>query len=71
MNNLKSILKNINITQFDLANELKIKSLSTINQKLNKKSEFTLKEAKIIRDLIKKRTGKIYTIEELFSEDGG
>lgn len=63
---LKEVLKSANITQFDIAKELGIRSLSTINQKLNNKSEFTVKEAICLRDLIKKRTSKKYSIEELF-----
>ena len=30
------------------------------NQKLNNKSEFTVKEARVLRDLIEKRTSKRY-----------
>lgn len=63
---LKEVLKNANITQLDIANELGIRSLSTVNQKTNNKSEFTVKEAIRLRDLIKKRTSKKYSIEELF-----
>jgi len=70
MKQLKDILKDANITQLDIANELGIRSLSTVNQKLNNKSEFTVKEAILLRNLIKKETSKEYTIEELFEEDG-
>lgn len=66
---LKEILKNANITQLDIANELGIRSLSTVNQKLNNKSEFTVKEAIILRNLVLKQTKKRYTIEELFKEN--
>lgn len=66
MAQLKEILKSANITQLDIANELDIRSLSTVNQKLNNKSEFTVKEALLLRNLIKKQTNKKYTIEELF-----
>lgn len=69
MDNLKQILKNANITQLDIANELRIRSLSTVNQKINKKSEFTVKEAIQLRDLINKKSTKKYTIENLFSEE--
>lgn len=65
---LKDILKEANITQLDIANELNIRSLSTVNQKLNNKSEFTVKEAILLRNLIKKQTSKKYSIEELFQE---
>ena len=66
---LKEILKSADITQLDIANELGIRSLSTVNQKINNKSEFTVREAILLRNLIKKKTKKKYTIEELFSED--
>lgn len=68
MNRLKEILKNAEITQLDIANELGIRSLSTVNQKINNNSEFTLKEAVLLRNLIKRKTSKNYKIEELFSE---
>lgn len=66
---LKDILKNANITQLDIANELGIRSLSTVNQKINNKSEFTVREAILLRNLIKKRTSKKYSIEDLFKEN--
>lgn len=63
---LKEILKKFNITQLDVANQLGIRSLSTVNQKLNNKSEFTVKEAMLLRDLIVQKSKKKYTIEKLF-----
>lgn len=71
MDSLKKILKDAGITYFELANSLNIKSLSTINQKMNKKSNFTFNEAKKIKNLIEEKTGKRYSIEELFSENDG
>lgn len=70
---LKDILKDANITQLDIANELNIRALSTVNQKLNNKSDFTVKEARLLRDLIEKRTSKKYSLEELFcnQKEGG
>lgn len=65
---LKEILKEANITQFDIAKELNIRSLSTVNQKINNKSDFTVKEAILLRSLIYKKIKKKYTIEELFTE---
>ena len=65
---LKDVLKNANITQLDIANELGIRSLSTVNQKINNKSEFTVKEAILLRNLIREKTLKKYTIEELFAD---
>lgn len=66
MIHLKDILKESNITHLDIANELGISSLSIVNQKINNKSEFTVKEAIRLRDLIRKKTSKKYSIEELF-----
>ena len=65
---LKDVLKNANITQLDIANELGIRSLSTVNQKINNKSEFTVKEAILLWNLIREKTLKKYTIEELFAD---
>lgn len=65
---LKDVLKDSNITQLDVANKLGIRSLSTVNQKINNKSEFTVKEAILLRNLIEEQTSKKYTIEELFEE---
>ncbi len=66
MDFLKKVIKNANIKQYEIANELNIKSLSTINLKLNGKAAFTTEEAKLLRDLINRKTNKNYTIEELF-----
>lgn len=66
---LKEILKEANITQLDIANELGIRSLSTVNQKVNNKSEFTVKEAILLRNLIERKISIKYKIEELFSEN--
>lgn len=65
---LKELLKDAGITQFDIAKELDIKSLSTVNQKINNRSEFNVKEAILLRDLINRKTSKKYSIEELFDE---
>lgn len=66
---LKDILKDCGITQLDIANELEIRSLSTVNQKLNNKSEFTVREAILLRNMIERVSLKKITIEELFTED--
>lgn len=68
MEQLKDILKNANITQLDIANELGIRSLSTIYQKINNKSDFTVNEAVKLKKLINKRINKNYSIEELFDD---
>lgn len=67
MTHLKDILKEANITQLDIANELNIRSLSTVNQKINNKSDFTVIEAVKLRNLIKRKTNKEYSIEDLFA----
>lgn len=66
---LKDILKDFGITQLDIANELNIRSLSTVNQKVNNKSDFTVREAIILRNMIERKSGKRFTIEELFTEE--
>lgn len=68
MEQLKDILKVANITQFDIANELEIRSLSTVNQKINNKSDFTVSEAVKLKKLINKKLNKNYSIEELFDD---
>lgn len=69
MDLLKKILKEEGITQLDVANRLKIRSLSTVNQKINTKSNFTVHEAILLRDLINEKSSKKYTIEQLFGEN--
>lgn len=67
MNKLKFLLKKAKLTQNDLRNLLKIKALSTINLKLNEKSDFTTKEARLIKDEINRRLNTNYSIEDLFN----
>lgn len=66
MEKLKKILKEAGITQNEIAEALDIKSLSTINLKINNKAEFTTKEAVLLKNLINKRLNSDYTVEELF-----
>lgn len=68
MEQLKDILKAANITQLDIANELGIRSLTTIYQKINNKSDFTVNEAVKLKNLINSKLNKKYTIEELFDD---
>ena len=49
MGKLKEVLKENNIKQSEIASRLNIKSLSTINLKLNGKANFTTKEAAICK----------------------
>lgn len=66
MEKLKKILKEANITQLEIAKKLDIKSLSTVNLKLNGKAIITTTEAKLLRNLINEKMQSNYTIEELF-----
>ncbi len=66
MNNLKEIIKDAEIKQSEIAEALNIKSLSTVNLKINGKSSFTTREASILKNMINNKTNKNYTIEELF-----
>ncbi len=66
MSKLHEVLKQNKIKQSELARLLSIKSLSTINLKINGKANFTTEEAKKIKQYINSKTDKNYTIEELF-----
>lgn len=66
MSKLNEVLKQNKIKQSELANLLAIKSLSTINLKINGKANFTTEEAKKIKQFINLKTNKNYSIEELF-----
>ncbi len=66
MNNLKKILKDAGITQLDISRELNIKSLSTVNLKLNGKADFTTREANNLKNYINKKLNKNYSLEDLF-----
>lgn len=69
MMNIKELLKKAEITQEQVANELDIKSLSTINLKLNGKAEITTKEANLLKNLINKKLNTNYSLEDLFSNN--
>ena len=66
MSKLHEVLKQNKIKQSELDRLLSIKSLSTINLKINGKANFTTEEAKKIKQYINSKTDKNYTIEELF-----
>lgn len=66
MDKLKKVLKEASITQAEIGKELEIKSLSTVNLKLNGKAEFTTKEANDLKNLINEKLNKNYSLEDLF-----
>lgn len=68
MHKLKMLLDKANLTQAEIKNALGIKSLSTINLKLNGKAEFTTNEAQIIKKIINEKLNTNYSLEDLFDE---
>ena len=64
--NLKTILRNANITHQEVSETLDIKSIGTVSLKVNGKADFTTTEAKKLKQLINSRTGKNYKFEDLF-----
>lgn len=68
MKDLGRILKDLNITQQEVADKLNIKSLSTINLKINGKANFTTKQARLLRDLINSKKNTNFTLEDLFDD---
>lgn len=69
MNKLKQVLREAGITQLEIIKVLNIKSLSTINLKINGKAEFTTREAIILKNFINTKTKNNYSLEDLFLED--
>jgi len=61
---LKGILVEKNITQQELAQILKI-SVSTLNFKINGKSDFSVREAKIVSNFLGKTIEEIIIINEI------
>ncbi len=68
MKDLGKILKDLNITQQEVADKLNVKSLSTINLKINGKANFTTKQARLLRDLINSKKNTNFTLEDLFDD---
>ena len=66
---LKKLLNELNIKQSDVMQIVGIKSLSTINLKLNGKAEFTTKEALNLKNYINKKSSRKYSLEELFADE--
>jgi transcriptional regulator with XRE-family HTH domain len=67
MQELKRLIKDAGLTQSDISLALNIKSLSTINLKLNGKAEFSTKEATILKNMINEKLNSNYSLEDLFS----
>lgn len=63
---LKTLLRQNNITHKDIAEKLNINSLGTVSLKLNGKSIITMEEAIGIKELLEHKTKKKYKLEELF-----
>lgn len=64
--NLKAVLEDANVKYQEISKTLGIKSLSTISLKVNGKAHFTTTEATLLKNLINKKSGKNYTLEQLF-----
>ncbi len=69
MQELKTLIKEAGLTQSDISLALNIKSLSTVNLKLNGKAEFSTKEATILKNMINEKLKSNYTLEDLFSSE--
>ena len=63
---LRKILKDLKISNEEIAQELQIKSLSTVSLKINGKADFSTKEAGLLKKLINNKSSRQYTFEELF-----
>ena len=62
MKSLKEIIREANISYNDICSALSIKSAGTVSLKIN----FTTKEASNLKKLINEKTGKKYSLEDLF-----
>lgn len=69
MYELKMLINKAGLTQADVGDALGIKSLTTVNLKLNGKADFTTKEARILKNLINEKLKTKYSLEDLFSEE--
>lgn len=58
-NKLKGLMTEYHITQEILAKKLEI-SITTLNFKINGKSDFTVTEAKVISNLLKKPMDEVF-----------
>ena len=62
MKSLKEIIREANISYNDICSALSIKSAGTVSLKIN----VTTKEASNLKKLINEKTGKKYSLEDLF-----
>lgn len=69
MAKIKDVLIELNIHQYDVLGVIDIKSLSTLNLKLNGKADFTTKEALKLKKYINSKSSKQYTLEDLFGDE--
>ena len=69
MYELKMLINKAGLTQSDVGEALGIKSLTTVNLKLNGKADFTTKEAQILKNLINEKLKTNYSLEDLFSQE--
>ena len=69
MYELKMLLNKAGLTQLDVKEALGIKSLTTVNLKLNGKADFTTKEAQILKKLINEKLNADYLLEDLFNQE--
>ena len=63
---LKDVIRRYDIKQADLMKLLDITSQTTISHKLNGKSDFSVKEAKLIIKYLEEKTGLRLRFEDLF-----
>lgn len=67
--NLRDIIKKAGISHQEIADNLNIRSLSTVSLKVNGKAEWSTIEAMKLKKLINEKTEKNFTLEDLFTLD--
>ena len=66
---LKKLIKEAKLSYEEIGKAANLSSMSTISLKINGKARLYVDEIWAIRDLIYKKTGKYYLIEELFKDE--
>lgn len=66
--NLENVLTTFKITRKELMTELNV-NINTVTRMLSIESNISLKEARIIRNYIHKKTGTKFDVEFLFNEE--